>query len=148
MVLFPVVRDPGSIELLLKHIRSSGVPPVADGSYMRDQGFRREGDDNLRELLLFLGFIDDQSRPTDLWVEYRETGPIGARLLAAAVRTGYAPLLAICPGATDQGVAEVVPHFRKLTSSPDTELTLMYYTFRVLCDLAGPAVKENLPSLA
>ncbi len=149
MESFPVVRDPGSIELLLKHIRNSVVPGKADDTYMREQGFRREGDNALTGLLLFLGFIDDEYRPSDLWHTYRDEPSIGPRLLASSIRNSYEKLFQACPLALDLGVADVVPHLRQLTGAPDTELTLMYYTFRVLCDLAEPAIRDkNLPKIS
>lgn len=149
MESFPVVRDPGSIELLLKHIRNSIVPGKADEAYMREQGFRREGDNALNDLLVFLGFVSDDCIPSDLWHTYRDDPAVGSRILASAIRSSYDRLFQACPLALDLGVADVVPHLRQLTGAPDTELTLMYYTFRVLCDLAEPAIRDrNLPKLS
>lgn len=149
MESFPVVRDPGSIELLLKHIRNSVVPGTADEAYMREQGFRREGDDALTDLLVFLGFTTDEYRPSDLWHAYRDDPAVGSRILASAIRSSYDRLFQACPLALDLGVADVVPHLRQITGAADTELTLMYYTFRVLCDLAEPAIRDrNLPRLS
>lgn len=136
MEYFPAVRDPGSIDLLLNLIRQTSPPPLVDLDYLRDAGFRRDGDNALVDLLVFLGFTDADGRPASMWKAYSSdrTG----RLLAEAVRKSYARLYDGFPDPEARDADELMPFFRKLTGSPDTDLAFMILTFRVLRDIAGP----------
>jgi len=144
MDYFPAVRDPGSIDLLLNFIRqNTQPPPQVDISYLRGAGFRRDGDDALVDLLVFLGFLDPDSRPTQAW-KALSTDSSG-RILAEAVRRSYARLYDVFPDPEARESDELMPFFRKVTGAPDTDLAFMILTFRVLRDIAGPAPAPALP---
>jgi hypothetical protein len=137
MAYFPAVRDPGSIDLLLSLIRQTPPPPLVDIDYLRDAGFRRDGDNALVDLLVFLGFTDPDGRPASMWKAYG-ADPSG-RLLADAVRKSYARLYETFPDPEARDADELMPFFKKLTNAPDTDLAFMILTFRVLRDIAGPS---------
>jgi hypothetical protein len=136
MEYFPAVRDPGSIDLLLNFIRQNTPPPLIDVEYLRNAGFRRDGDNALVDLLVFLGFTDADGRPASMWKAY--AADRAGRLLPEAVRRSYARLYDVFPDPEARDADELMPFFRKLTGSPDTDLAFMILTFRVLRDIAGP----------
>lgn len=136
MEYYPAVRDTGSIDLLLAHIRQTPPPPAADVSYLKDAGFRREGDEALADLLLFLGFVDADWRPEPLWKTY--AGDRSGRLLSESVRRAYSHLFESFGDPGRQSDDDLMTFFRKQTSASETDLAFMVLTFRVLRDVAGP----------
>jgi hypothetical protein len=135
---YPCVRDPGSIELLLHLVRNSDPPPVADMAFLRAAGFRREGDTALVSLLQFLGLVAD-GRPTSTWLAMR--GPDHGRILAEALRRGYDPLFRRFEDPWDRDSGELQPLFGNGSGGSDMDLAFGVLTFKVLCDLAGEAVR-------
>lgn len=138
MAYFPAVRDPGSIDLLLNLVRQTPPPPVIDLDYLRDAGFRRDGDNALVDLLVFLGLTDADGKPASMWMAYSadRTG----KLLADVVRKSYARLYESFPDPEARDADELMPFFKKMTGAPDTDLAFMILTFRVLRDIAGPSM--------
>jgi hypothetical protein len=138
MAYYPAVRDPGSIDLLLNLVRQTPPPPVIDLDYLRDAGFRRDGDNALVDLLVFLGLTDADGKPASMWMAYAadRTG----RLLADSVRKSYARLYESFPDPEARDADELMPFFKKMTGAPDTDLAFMILTFRVLRDIAGPSL--------
>ncbi|MCD4776738.1 MAG: DUF5343 domain-containing protein [Candidatus Aegiribacteria sp.] len=132
---FPILHDPGSIELLLNTVYKSNPPKVVDHDYLIGLGFKREVDEGLLKLLLFLGFIDDNGQPSVLWDKSRdpEQAPI---ILGKAVKAAYGSLFAEYSNAEDQEGAALMEFFRNNTSSSDPDAAYMILTFKVLCDLS------------
>ncbi len=145
MPAFPCVHDPGSIELLLRYVRNSQKPVMAGVDYLREAGFRREGDPALSQLLFFLGLTDGEGRTTPSWEAFR-TGPRdGADILARAVRKGYSLLFERFPDPWARDSSDLLPVLRGVTAASDMDLAFMVLTFKVLCDLAGPDTLSSLP---
>ena len=134
MATYPAVHDPGSIEALLKKITSDTIPKIADNAYIESAGFKRELDENLLELLLFLGFIDDNGAPSELWAAYTNTSKAPG-LLGSSVMAGYQKLY--CEGdVSKMNGQELMAFFKRETNTPDSIAAYMVLTFQVLCDLA------------
>ncbi|MBN1434481.1 DUF5343 domain-containing protein [Candidatus Fermentibacterales bacterium] len=135
MADFPAVRDPGSIELLLNHIRTNDPPEKVSEDYLVAAGFRRETDESLEMLLTFLGFTDPDGLPTELWSGVRHKGR-GPKLLGEAVKAGYWKLFKAVPEAQSADGRPLMDFFKKETRTGDQEAAYMILTFKVLCDLA------------
>jgi hypothetical protein len=133
---FPSVRDPGSIEKLLMKIVTVEPPSVVDREFLAAQGFRREADGALLELLGFLGFISVNGAPTTLWLQSGSTGGTARLLLGRAVRSAYADLFTGLPEAMGADGTVLMDFFRSTTGSTDPEAAYMVLTFKILCDLS------------
>jgi hypothetical protein len=135
LAFYPSVHDPGSIEVLLDLVAEGRATKVVDVDYIVASGFKREQDRNLHGLLEFLGLIDENGAPTDLWHAYgRETDRAG--LLGKLVTTGYQTIFREIPVEKRDGQA-LMAFFKNETGESDAVSAYMVLTFRVLCDLAS-----------
>lgn len=133
---FPILHDPGSIELLLNTVARTDPPKLVDHDYLVSLGFKREVDDGLLKLLLFLGFIDDNGQPSVLWK--KSLDPKHApQILRDSVRAAYGSLFMRFPDAHKEDGTVLMEYFRVETGDSDPNVAYMILTFKVLCDLAN-----------
>jgi hypothetical protein len=132
---YPILHDPGSIELLLSTVFKTIKPKLVDHDYLIGLGFKREVDEGLLKLLLFMGFIDENGQPSVLWDKSHdpEQAPV---ILGKAVKAAYGSLFSELPNAENREGAVLMEFFRSNTSASDREAAYMILTFKVLCDLA------------
>lgn len=133
---FPVLHDPGSIEMLLRTVAKTDPPKSVDHEYLMGLGFKREVDEGLLKLLAFLGFVDEHGRPTVLWVNYTDQGP-DSRILTSAIRASYGSLFDKFPAPQQEEGSVLMDFFRENTDASDPDAAYMVLTFKVLCDLSG-----------
>jgi len=133
---FPVLHDPGSIEMLLRTVAKTDPPKTVDHEYLLSLGFKREVDEGLLKLLTFLGFVDEHGRPTVLWVNYNDQGP-DSRILGKAIMAAYGSLFDRFPVPSQEEGSVLMDFFRDNTDASDPDAAYMVLTFKVLCDLAG-----------
>lgn len=136
MASFPAIHDPGIIEKLLDVIESRDPPGVVDIDFLESAGLRRETDEQLMQLLKFLGYLDDSQRPTNLWRQSRDRSRAPA-LLGNAVHAAYWKLFDRYPDAaeTTDG-STLMSFFREQTDADERTAAYMILTFKVLCDLS------------
>jgi len=134
LATYPAVHDPGSIEILLKKVASDDIPKIADNDYIESAGFKRQLDENLLELLLFLGFIDDNGAPSELWTAFANPAK-APKLLGSSVRAAYQKLYSE-GNVSEMDGQQLMAFFKRETESPDAIAAYMVLTFQVLCDLA------------
>lgn len=132
---FPILHDPGSIELLLNTVYKSAAPKLVDHDYLIGLGFKREVDEGLLKLLLFLGFIDENGQPSVLWDKSSdpEVAPV---LLGKTVKAAYGSLFSEFPDAEKEEGSKLMEFFRSSSGASDPDTAYMILTFKVLCDLA------------
>ncbi len=132
---YPVIHNPGSIEMLLDKLRITKSPRVVDYDFLATLGFKREVDESLLMLLGFLGFIDDNNQPTILWEKSYD--PDKAKvLLGKAVKAAYSSLFKAHPDAVTEEGSVLMEFFRSSTGASDPDAAYMILSFKVLCDLA------------
>lgn len=132
---YPVIHNPGSIELLLDKLRSTKSPRVVDYDFLATLGFKREVDESLLMLLGFLGFIDDNNQPTILWEKSHD--PDKAKvLLGKAVKAAYSSLFKAHPQAVTEEGSILMEFFRSSSDASDPDAAYMILSFKVLCDLS------------
>lgn len=137
MNTYPAVRDPGSIELLFRNIRSKEQPDKITTDYLASAGFRRQSDVKLLELLFFLGFIDSNLSPSDLWKSAMGSDESTfAKLLAGALSGAYAKVFDTYPERKNIDGKALMAFFRDQTGVSDTEAAYMVLTLQVITDIA------------
>ena len=140
---YPVIHNPGSIELLLDKLHSTKSPRVVDYDFLATLGFKREVDESLLMLLGFLGFIDDNNQPTILWEKSYD--PDKAKiLLGKAVKAAYSSLFKAHPQAITEEGSILMEFFRSSTGASDPDTAYMILSFKVLCDLADFSEKTPI----
>jgi hypothetical protein len=137
MKIFPAVRDPGSIELLFRNIRTHDKPDKITTDYLASIGFRRQPDVKLLELLFFLGFIDNNLSPTDQWKAVREVSDQQFKaVLSPAIQKAYLKVFQYQSEQQSTDSKVLMTFFKKETGVSDTESAYMVMTLQVLLDLA------------
>jgi len=138
MNTYPAVRDPGSIELLFRNMRTTDAPEKITTDYLASVGFRRQSDVKLLELLFFLGFIDSNLSPSAQWKALRGvTDDQFTAILSPAIASSYSKVLQNLPKGKQLDGKALMPFFREETGVSDTEAAYMVLTMQVLSDLAG-----------
>lgn len=133
---FPILHDPGSVELLINTLFRNEPPKMVDHDYLIGLGFKREVDEGLLMLLTFLGLIDDNGQPSDLWKKSRDPDQ-AVIMLGRAVKAAYGSLFNKFPNAYQEKGSVLMEYFRVETGDSDPNIAYMILTFKVLCDLAG-----------
>jgi hypothetical protein len=141
---FPILHDPGSIDMLLRTVSKTDPPKVVSHDYLVDLGFKREVDEGLLKLLSFLGFIDETGHPTVLWIRYNDTDA-DANILRDSIRKAYVGLFEKYPRAYDEEGTVLMDFFRSSTGASDSNTAYMILTFKVLCDLAEMGEEKKEP---
>lgn len=139
---FPILHDPGSIELLLSTVCKTDPPKLVDHDYLISLGFKREVDDGLLKLLLFLGFIDENGQPSVLWEKSLDPQQ-APQILRDSIKAAYGFLFRQFPDAFKEDGSVLMEFFRVETGDSDPNVAYMILTFKVLCDLAGLAEAES-----
>lgn len=145
MNTYPAVRDPGSMELLFRNIRTGEAPDKITTDYLATVGFRRQTDVKLLELLFFLGFIDNNLAPSKLWEAAAGTDESAfAAILADAVSEAYSRVFEMYPRSGSIDGKALMAFFRDQTGVSDTEAAYMVLTLQVLTDIADFSKEETL----
>ncbi len=145
MNTYPAVRDPGSIELLFRSVRNSPRPDKITTDYLASIGFRRQSDVKLLELLFFLGFIDSNLSPSELWNAASDSDEIAfASILAGALSKSYSKVFEIYPDGRNIDGKALMTLFKEQTGVSDTEAAYMVLTLQVLADMADFGKGETL----
>lgn len=152
MKTYPAVRDPGSIELLFRSIRSKDQPDKITTDYLASIGFRRQPDVKLLELLFFLGLIDNNLAPTDQWRTIKDISDEQFReILSTAIAEAYKKVFLYQTEQESTDSKILMAFFKKETGVSDTESAYMVLTLQVLIDLAdfqdAAAKKEGGPAV-
>ncbi len=152
MNTYPAVRDPGSIELLFRSVRNSPRPDKITTDYLASIGFRRQSDVKLLELLFFLGFIDSNLSPSELWNAASDSDEIAfASILAGALSKSYSKVFEIYPDGRNIDGKALMTLFKEQTGVSDTEAAYMVLTLQVLADMAdfgkGETLQQKSPAV-
>lgn len=145
MNTYPAVRDPGSLELLFRNMRTKKAPDKITTDYLATVGFRRQSDVKLLELLFFLGFIDNNLAPSELWESAAGSDEAGfASILGEAISKAYSKVFQTYPREKSIDGKALMSFFRDQTGVSDTEAAYMVLTLQVLTDIADFSKTGNL----
>lgn len=140
----------GKLTTLLHKLRETGVPSKATTKWLESIGFKSTNDRSLRQILIAIGFIDREGKPTDRWLQYR--GAEHRAVLGSAIRETYSELFETYPDACQRSTAELEAFFSTKTTGGKKVVSAIVTTFKTLCNLAdfssatlpnGEAVQES-----
>lgn len=134
MAEYPYTTVTGKIEPLLDKIREVGVPTKATVKWLKSVGFTSSNDSGLLPVLRYIGFIDQSGAPTSIWKNYR--GSDHKKVLASAMREGYAELFAVYPDANARSAPELEHVVSTSTNAGKQAITKTVRTFQNLCKKA------------
>lgn len=124
----------GKLPVLMEKIRTVGVPPKATTRWLESIGFKSNNDRTMIKVLVFIGFLDETSVPTDIWQQYREAKH--QKILASAIKEGYSELFDVYPAAWECSTSELESFFTTRTTAGKQVITKTVSTFTTLCSMA------------
>lgn len=92
-VTFPYVNAYGSINNLFSSIKSASVPPKFSQNFLSTMlGLKSSSHRALIPFLKKLDFIDEDNVPTEIYKQYRGSEMQSKKIMAQAIKKGYADL--------------------------------------------------------
>lgn len=135
-----------NLEDFLNAIQSARAPETFTHKFLKDLEFTSTNDRLLIGVLKGLGFLTEDSEPTERYFSFLDQSQAG-RVLAEGVREAYDDLFAIRTDANEMDVDDVRGKLKTLTQGQKSEKVVnqMAATFRALCDLADWSESPPLP---
>jgi hypothetical protein len=141
---FTYTTVPGKIKPLLDKLRQVGTPPKATAQWLKTIGFTSSNDSTLLGVLKTIGLIDSSGVPTGRWSNYR--GANHKKVLAEAIRGGYAELFAVYPDAWQRVGSDLEHVFSTSSTAGKQVVAKTVATFKALCDNADFGAPEDQPA--
>jgi Family of unknown function (DUF5343) len=134
MAGYPYTLVTGKLKVLLRKVRTAGIPPKVSFPYLKTLGFTSSNDAAMIGVLKFIGLIDPGGIPTELWSQYR--GQHHRVVLAKAIRQGYADLFALYPDAPTRSAADLTHVFSTSSTGGEVVVKQTVQTFKALVEEA------------
>ncbi|HWV22808.1 MAG TPA: DUF5343 domain-containing protein [Thermomicrobiales bacterium] len=141
---FPYAVGVGKIPLLFETIGTKGIPAKVNGKWLEQYGMTSSNDRRLISILRFLGFIDANNAPSEIWREYR--GADSRIVLASAIRKSYSELFSAYPDAHDITSQDLTNFVRSNSSLGGEAISKVVSTYRALVGLADFRSPDNTAS--
>jgi len=140
----PYTLNTGKIPEIFRLISQTGVPNEATRNWLETLGFTSSADRSLLKILRYIQFIDDQSKPTEYWTDYRVPSK-SQYIMAMAVKEGYKELFNIYPDAYRKDKEALYAFFATKTSVSEKTITYMIRTFESLVELSDfEAIQDEI----
>jgi hypothetical protein len=133
---FPYTTRPEDVARLLQLLPSAELPAEAvEPVFFKSLGFTAASGRYLLEILKQLGFIEENGRPSPVWLEYTSAANRG-QVLAVALLKVYVGIFkhSRCPYLDDDET--ILEYFKDNVSASGRDLELMLATFRSLIEPA------------
>jgi Family of unknown function (DUF5343) len=141
----PYMMQMGNIPKIFLRIREAGTPPKFTHEFLKNNlGFAGSGDRGIIKVLKALGFLTNDSVPTDRYNRFK--GPAGKVELAQGLREGWGPVFLSDQTAHDRNVTQLVQIFKAVTGAGEASAKKMAGTFKSLADLADWTNGPGRPS--
>jgi Family of unknown function (DUF5343) len=139
-----------NLESFFNAIRSAKAPERFTNKFLSQLDFSSSNDRLFIGVLKALGFLDESGTPTQRYYQFLDQTQSG-RVLADALREGYADLFAVNTKAYQMSVEDIKNKLKTLTlgQKSDNVISLMANTFKALADQAdwnAPAVPAPPPN--
>ena len=131
MADYPYCTVPGKLSEFLAKIQSIGIPEKVTTRWLPTIGFGSTNDRSIITVLKFIGLVDGNGVPTQLWSEFR--GQSGGRALEKAVKNAYSELFRTYPDAQNRTTDELQTFIRGHTTYGTQAVSKAVKTFKTLC---------------
>ena len=146
---YPYAFKPSSLRDFLKKIPDLGEPSKVTQEYLESVGYKTKNDRALITVLKFIGFLDQDGRPTDSYRLSRDKGKSRA-VMAEALRKSYSELFATFPDAQNRDNEALRNFFSTRMKVSGNIIADVANTFKVLCefgDFAAPISEQPHESI-
>ncbi len=136
-----------NLDAVLNSIVNAKAPDRFTYKFLEDLGFKSSNDRLYIAVFKSLGFLDDNSTPTQLYlklIDQTETG----KVLAEGIQTAYEDLFALRKDAYNLSLDEIKGKMKTLTEGKksDNVINYMANTFQALCERADWSLLDNVAS--
>lgn len=135
MADFPYTTVLNKLKTFLKKIQDIGIPDIVDKKLLASSGFSGSNDSTIIPVLKFIGFIDDNGKPTSRWTQYRDKARAG-KVIAEAINEAYSELFTLYPDANNRSTDELKNFFSTKTTAGSRAVSQTVSTFKSLCENA------------
>jgi hypothetical protein len=135
MADYAYTQNTGNLKAFLSKIQDVGIPDKVKNRYLESLGYKSTNDRTILGVLKFLGFIDSDHKPTDLWNQYREKAK-SKSIMAGIIRNSYSDLYKTYPDAHRKDYEALRDFFSTKTSVGVKALQCIIKTFKALSELA------------
>ena len=129
--------SPENLKSYMEAIRKTEEPEIFDLDFFKKLGFTGKIDNSLIEVLIELGFLSDDARPTILYLRYLDD-VMHKKVLAEAIRNAYSDLFILESKANELNFGAIKNRMKKISQGKinDSIITRNTATFAALCELA------------
>lgn len=132
---YPYILNTGSLRKFLETIPKIGTPPKITQPSLPTLGFKSNADRPIVAILTFVGFLDQDNKPTQSYKDFKVATKAGT-VMASALKKAYADLFEIYPDACERDEKALKDFFTSTTDAGPQVVTQTVATFKVLCDFA------------
>lgn len=137
-----------NLDSVLNSIVNAKAPDRFTYKFLEDLGFKSSNDRLYIAVFKALGFLDDNSAPTQLYlklIDQTETG----KVLAEGIQNAYEDLFALRKDAYNLSLDEIKGKMKTLTEGKksDNVINYMANTFLALCERADWSVLDDTTSI-
>lgn len=136
MADYPYVMTSEKFREFMLRIRTVGNPSAVNKQFLTTLGYKSSNHLRFPRVLKFVNFVDSNSRPTEAWTSWKDTGN-GPLVLGRQIRQAYAPLYQLYPKAQEIDNEALHNFFAPASGLGDKAVGAMIDTFKVLCALAA-----------
>jgi hypothetical protein len=142
----PYIVVTGKInDFFQKVVQNEKIPVKATVMWLEAVGYKSKNDRRFILILKDLGFIDDNSKPTDRWINYRDTNK-AAEIMKIAIEEAYKELYIVFDEPHTKGDEELrnVIKTKRMDIGTAT-IRMVILTYRALYSLYDPSYKTTQP---
>ncbi len=133
-----------NLDAILNSIVNAKAPDRFTYKFLEDLGFKSSNDRLYIAVFKSLGFLDDNSAPTQLYLQLIDQTETG-KVLAEGIQMAYEDLFALRKDAYNLSLDEIKGKMKTLTEGKksDNVINYMANTFQALCERADWSVLDN-----
>jgi hypothetical protein len=133
---YPYTTVPNKLRSLLQKAPNMGRPDKVTVSWLKKASYTSSNDPSMIPVLKFVGILEPDGRPSELWEAVRAPSQDNRARLADAIRKAYADLFALYPDAYRRDGEALRNFFRANTGGGEQVQRLLVQTFQVLTEFA------------
>jgi len=139
---YPTTRVSNKLKKFLCEIPTRGKPQKLTKRELEARGYTSNYDTSIITVLEFIGFLNSDKEPTDLYDRFRDESKQGA-VMASALRKAYAELFNAYPNAASCEISDLKAFFAAHTGAAERTQRDMASAFLALCEFADFEVSSE-----
>ena len=132
---YPYMIANGKISQILDKLRKAAEPPKFTHSFLTQLGFASTNDRAIVPLLKKLQFLNDDSTPTSIYKDLRDSTRFRS-VLGEQIKDLYSDIYAINTKIHEANEDEIKGAISRVTGKDETSVSRFYATYKTLTDIA------------